>query len=200
MSSPSGAVHRPSIALLAISGAMFVIADAPAHEVAGNVPSAVARGLSHSGCRAALTGSLGLDHQRLSAAGRPVEPTDARLCRGRSPDSVVSHGGPAAERDSQSGHRVHASDAARLGSAAAGGAWPRRGLTLRPGKRARLRFDDEDWEDRIDGDDDAHVPAGAWLQSFVRCQYHLSPTPADSRFARPETLAARFPTRQLLRC
>jgi hypothetical protein len=98
------AVHRPSIAFLTIAGVMIAVADATAHEMAGNGSSAVASGLFRSGFGAASSGSLGLDNRRLATAGRPVRRGDARLCPSPSADKVVSLGGPAPQPESQSGH------------------------------------------------------------------------------------------------
>jgi hypothetical protein len=198
---PLRTVHRLSIAFLTIAGAMFAIDDLAAHEMAANGPSAVPSGRVRNSFGAASRGSLGFDNRRLGTPGRPVGPADARLRPGPSADNVVSPGGPAAQPESQERHSVQGRHRLRVGSgASAGGARPHRGSTLRPGKRPRLRFDAEDWEDRSEGDDDTDLPVGASFRGMVRRLYHLSPSPADSRFASLETPSPRFPTRQPLRC
>jgi hypothetical protein len=194
-------VHRPWIAFLTIAGAILAVAGATAHKMAGNGAPALANGLSRSGLGAAPSQSLGGDNRRLVTADRPARPADGRVCSRLSADRFVLPNSPAAKLGSQSGHRVRVSYPVRVesGTVARGGP-PTRGLTLWPGKRPRLRFDADDWEDRGDeDDDDMEVPVGAWLREMVRCFHHLTPGQNETRFASPE-ISPRFPTRQRLRC
>ena len=82
----------------------------------------------------------------------------------------------------------------------AGGARSDGRSTLRVGRRPRLRIDAEDWEDRIDEDDDSDLPVRVWLRDMVRCLHHLIVPECNSRF--PGTSASSAPSHlsQHLRC
>jgi len=157
-------LRRSWVALLAFAGSMPATANASAHEMAGSGRSAVARGIS--------------------TAERRAGSADGRACSSPSADKFVLPHGPAVQAGSQSGHCVHDSDPVRVESGApACGARPDRGSTLRPGKRPRLRFDAEDWENRDDEDDDTDMPTGAWFRDMVRCVHVLVPPEGHSRSA-----------------
>jgi hypothetical protein len=199
---PPRSVRRSSIACLTIAGAMLAVGNLNAHELAGNWPSTAARGRSQGSVGAESTGSLGCEDRRLPRPGSPVRPTDARCCANASTDKVDSPGGPAAQRGLQSGLRVQVNYHIQLGSGVStGGTRARAGSTLRPGRRPRLRFDAEDWEDRNDeDDDDTDLPVRSAIRAMARCLSDLIPTQAGARFARLEAPSPRFPTRIPLRC
>jgi hypothetical protein len=52
-------------------------------------------------------------------------------------------------------------------------------LTLRPGRRSRLRFDAEEWEDRVDEDDDTELPVRISVRQMIGHIYYLSLSEGD---------------------
>jgi hypothetical protein len=72
--------------------------------------------------------------------------------------------------------------------------------TLRSGRRSRLRFDAEDWEDPIDGDDDTDLPARVGFRNMVRYIRDPILPEGDARAALIGSPSALFPSSHPLRC
>jgi hypothetical protein len=70
------------------------------------------------------------------------------------------------------------------------------GLVLDKGRR----IDAEDWEDRIDEDDDSDLPVRVWFRDMVRCLHDLIVPECDSRFPFINPPSAPSHLSQHLRC
>jgi hypothetical protein len=193
--------HRFWAALLTIAGAMSATAGLSAHEMADKGRSAVGGGIAQDALNTRSVESPILYKCRLLTAARLVSCAATRVRTTRYADPSTVPDAADQSHASQPGDRTPDSEPSRVGlDAQPCGARLHGGWTLRPGKRTRLRFDAEEWEDRVDGDDDAHVPVGAWFRDMVRCLHDLTAQDGCPRFAPAEPPSAPSPFLQPLRC
>jgi len=147
--------YRWWVFLAAIAGAMLASLDAFALRSAGTHEPVAASVTCCGACGVSPTRGANLDKARLAAALWQAAQTYMGPCAGRRPTDHKTDRCTA-------GHPCHDGRETLLGCVwthrvTCGTRFDRRS-TLRPGKRFRLSFDAEDWEDRIDEDDDSELP------------------------------------------
>jgi hypothetical protein len=192
------AVRRPSIAFLPIAAAFFAAVDTAAQEVAGSRCSTATSALSVCGFGVASTTRLVRQDSISANFRRPGTARDAQLGRSLSVVRVSPPRVCTAVLWWRSDERLSAVFPLLV---APGGPRPDGRSTLRPGRRSRLRFDAEEWDDRCEGDDDdTELPTEASLRGAVRCLHHLIPVQADCRPVGTATPSPRLSSRQPLRC
>jgi len=173
--------HRWWVSLVTLAGALLATADASASEMGAN-GRAVACGITGSGCETRSPEGLVLDSRCADAIA---------VC--------FTADGCAAARLSDGDQLETASGRVGLHRLADGARSDAR-LTLRVGRRPRLRIDAEDWDDRIDEDDDSDVPVRVWLRDMVRCLHDLIVPECNSRFPFIKAPSAPSHLSQHLRC
>jgi hypothetical protein len=187
-------MHPWRFAVLAIAGSMLATAGVLAHEMTGNGAAGFGSGVARRFSATVSPELTAFDSGRFMTALLRIKHTVSRTrslpCAGRSSERSAAPVQQFVQGRSPLFNADGVASAAPLNQ----------GWTLRPGKRTRLRFDAEDWDDRIDGDDDAHVPVPAWFRDMLRCLHQLVPQPPHLELATPESLPTTSPFLQPLRC
>jgi hypothetical protein len=190
--------HRWWISLVTIAGAMATPADASAREMGCKGTCDLARGMTRRVSETRSPEGLVLEQ------GRSVTPLRmaAQACSGPWADAfAMPH---AASRCADAGRKrgiERKTGPSGVGiDRSASNARSDGRSTLRLGRRARLRIDAEDWEDRFEEDDDSDLPVRVWLRDIVRCSHELIVPECNSRFPSINTRSAFWRLSQQLRC
>jgi hypothetical protein len=189
--------HRWWFALVALTAATLATACASAGEMPGKGGHALARDIAVGVSVTACAVEPAFDKGRIVTPLRPA----AQACSGPwvRPHAIshTTNGCPVPRRSDG----VEASAASRVGAdRMAAGARSDGHSTLRPGRRSRLGIDAEDWEDRIDGDDDTELPVRVWFRDIGRSIHDLILPEWNARVALINSPSAPIPSLQPLRC
>jgi hypothetical protein len=188
-------LHPWWVPLVSVIVVMLAPAGASSHEMAAK---AVVASTSRGEAVAKLAAQVSRDILPCGAyvpVGSAATEGAARLCAGRIPVPGQPERHLAAQLCCKCARESVPDRAAAVHSA--GGCRSEGKSTLRSGRRSRLRFAAEEWEDRVDEDDDTELPVRVSIRDMVWHVYHVNPVDAHGQFAlidplcSPPSLAGR---------